>query len=310
MDSLLKPLISFTLRLWLGVWLLVWLSTLMPAHAIGVSVVLSSEHPSYSTVAEAIKQQLAPSVSLHEWQADTLPAALPEDDLLVAIGTKALKTLLQRNLQQPMLASFLPRRSYEETQQSFTHNGNISAVYLDQSMALQLRLIKQLAPHTTTIGSVFGPSSQADSARLYSAAYEQDLELHTVALNPDDNPIAVLQPIIEQSDLFLAIPDQSAFNRASAKWSLFIALRARKALIGFSEKYVDAGALAAVYSTPEQIGRQTAEAVDNYLENGIFPAPAHPRYFTVKVNDNTARLIGWPIPNAEQLTRQLQEWMQ
>jgi ABC-type uncharacterized transport system substrate-binding protein len=69
--------------------------------------------------------------------------------------------------------------------------------------------------------------------------------------------------------------------------------RNRIPLIGFSAAYVKAGALAAIYSTPENIADQLAELTAQSLSAaGAVKQIISPKYFSVSINSRVARSLG------------------
>nr|HPR06509.1 ABC transporter substrate binding protein [Denitromonas sp.] len=86
---------------------------------------------------------------------------------------------------------------------------------------------------------------------------------------------------------------------------LLTAYRHRSPVIGFSPAYVRAGAVMAVYSSPEQMGQQAAEmAVQSLLGNPL-PEARHPAYFSVSVNPHVARSLSIDLPDAATLEAQI-----
>ncbi|WP_201348340.1 ABC transporter substrate-binding protein [Neptunomonas japonica] len=287
--------------------LLLFVPILCQANSISrVTLLLSSKQPVYQLVAKSIHSSLHSSADIEEYTIDSINNISEPPEIVLTIGSTAFEKALNKFKASPIIASFLPRRVYEELlERTLRKPNNTTAVFIDQSMSRQLALARLIVPTGVTIGTVFGASSIHERERLYHAAKKTGFNIKSVALNSDDNPVNTLQPVIQESDVFLAIPDQSAFNRASAKWSLFLALRLKKPLIGFSEKYVDAGALAAVFSSPQQIGKHAAETLNTYLETEVLVGPAHPKYFTVKTNLKSIQTINIQMDDAVILQQQL-----
>ena len=61
-----------------------------------------------------------------------------------------------------------------------------------------------------------------------------------------------------------------------------------------------------IYSTPTQIGQQTADAARITLSGGNLPAPAHPRLFSVGVNIHVARSLGYQIDSEASIKERLE----
>nr|MBL8457364.1 hypothetical protein [Zoogloeaceae bacterium] len=80
--------------------------------------------------------------------------------------------------------------------------------------------------------------------------------------------------------------------------------RQRRPVFAYSKAYVDAGALAAVYSSPADIGRDTAEWLSS-LDGGVtidaLPRPRAPRQFGVAVNRQVARALSLNVPDEASL---------
>ena len=75
-----------------------------------------------------------------------------------------------------------------------------------------------------------------------------------------------LTKVLASADVILAMPDPMIFNNGTIHNILLAAYREERPLIGFSPAYVRAGALAAVYSTPQQIAHQIAETIQRALD--------------------------------------------
>jgi ABC-type uncharacterized transport system substrate-binding protein len=133
------------------------------------------------------------------------------------------------------------------------------------------------------------------------------VELNEAVVDEDANPVPIIEDLIKDNKALLAVYDSVALNPNISKWLLYLAYQHRVPVIGFSRAYVDAGALAAVYSTPEQIGRQAAEIVYDYIEgnSGSLPLQIYPKYFSLGLNRSVARSIGLSLPDEDLLLQQL-----
>jgi ABC-type uncharacterized transport system substrate-binding protein len=80
-------------------------------------------------------------------------------------------------------------------------------------------------------------------------------------------------------------------------------------VIGFSQAYVRAGALAAVHSTANQIGRQAGEWIAElaHTDNWQLGTPRYPRYYSVAVNTQVAQSLNLNVRNENVLLQQLQQ---
>ena len=109
--------------------------------------------------------------------------------------------------------------------------------------------------------------------------------------------------------MLLALPDPLAFNRNTAQSLFLTSYRYRDPVLGYSRSMTRAGALLSLHSSPAQIGRQTAEWVTHALITVPvhLPAPAYPAYFSISINEQVARSLGFTLPSAAELEKRLGE---
>lgn len=275
--------------------------TLPSTHA-SVMIAVSEGNRDYAEVAESVKQSLQRSdasleVTVRPW--GEVNRGLPSQvRLIVSIGSPALSGLADaaasgRIGRVPVVAALLPRSVFE-TQRS-RMPGPATAVVLDQPLARQLALLRYAFPQMRRIGVLLGPDSQQHQAGLEKAAQEQGLQLGIYRVEGEATLYPALQRVLDESDLLLAIPDAAVYNGGSVQNVLLAAYRQKVPLMGFSPAYVRAGALLALYSTPNQIGTQTARLVRTVLSGAAVPAMQYPTDFTVGVNANVARSLGFRL---------------
>ncbi|WP_417228345.1 ABC transporter substrate-binding protein [Amphritea sp.] len=232
--------------------------------------------------------------------------------LLIAIGSKATEFAMQFAAPDSIiLSTFIPSQRYQALSETYAaqltqKRVRSSAIYLDQPLERQLRLATHIMPGIKKLGFTLGPDSQYLLPQLETAAAKINITLKYQTLTLESNPIQRIQPIMESTDLFMVIPDQSTLNRTTAKWLLYMSLRNKVPLLAFSQNYVKAGAVAACITTPEDIGRYTAEQLHLIVE-GTVPPPAHSPYFTIITNPRVAKQLGLPIKTADALQQAIIE---
>nr|WP_067291535.1 ABC transporter substrate binding protein [Marinobacterium profundum] len=275
--------------------------------AVAEPLILMSENSAlYRLVAEEIRRSAKLPLALYS--TENIPSQERLDQgLNIAIGARACEQLLQHSGQADLICTLVPRSTFESLSTLYdSGQRRISAVYLDQPLQRQLRLARLLVPNAKSIGTMFGPFSNASMQMFDQASLREKLTPLSITLDEADNPIERLTPLIQQSDVFLALPDRALFNRSTAKWLLYITLQQKVPVIGFSKTYVEAGALAAVYSTPAQIGQQTGELLRELDLSQPLPPPTYPKYYNVSSNPIVARTLELPEPDDQALYRQLE----
>jgi putative ABC transport system substrate-binding protein len=226
-------------------------------------------------------------------------------ELIVAIGTSAAYEALKEDEKTPLLNIFTPKNAFEALELSMERKTQrpISAIYLDQPLSRLIALGCLLKPGAKTFGTIFGPISQEVQSEALALTQKNGLHLKHNLLSQDDNPVAILKPVVSESDLFIAIPDHAILNRAIAKWILYLSFQQKVPVIGFSKAYTNAGALASVYSSPEGVGKHAGELISSWLkqDDDSIWKPQYPRYYTLSTNPAVARSLGIALPSESEL---------
>ena len=279
---------------------LVWPALAMAAPKQAL-VLLSENSALYQEAANAIREGLeidgrvlVRTQVLSEANLQSLQAT--PDVLLVPLGTKATQAVAQ--LEMPVLAGLVTQATYVKHLQENTRKRQASAVYLEQPLNRYLQLLRLVQPKAKTVGAIFGNVQISDQQLLSNAAQSNGLRLQSARLNNGADLFGVLQSLLPNVDALLLLPDPLVVNRNSVQHLMLSAYRQHVPAIGYSASMVEAGALAAVYSTPQQIGKQMAETIIGMAggRNWDLPLPAYPKYFSIKTNASVARSLEIQVP--------------
>ena len=228
--------------------------------------------------------------------------------LLVTVGTKAAQHAASMVLDMPIIHAMLPYSSYQNISSVHETCASRTAIYIDQPIKRQLNLAKEIFPNLKTYGFLLGEVS--------SKRYEIEKELYEFSAEKIESTIIhesrelawSLRDLSEKAKVFIAINDPLVFNPNNAKWILYMAYQKQRPIIGFSMNYVSAGASAAVYSTPSQLGRQAAELVfEQQNKNECLFEPQYPRYFNVGVNNAVIQSLSGKLLDESYLLKQIQK---
>lgn len=304
--------------------LLGWLGGIAVAHAaVGVLVVLSDGGDTYGQVARAFTDALGEQFptrtrGLDSLSADDLRPVPGETLLLVPIGMKATRFVAD-NLpaRVAVLALLVPRQGFEAISwPAGFGKRRLSAVFIDQPLERSLQLIELLDPRLDRVGVVSSNSGTdtaqellmelAPAAQPVLRAHGQSLRVQ--AVEGGKGVAEALRRLLPNVDVLLLLPDSLVVNSANVQNVLLTSYRYRVPVVGFSPGLVTAGAVAAVYSTPEQIGRAGAELAAAWNPaSGELPAARHASGFDLAVNGRVARSLGLAVPDTRQLRRRLDE---
>jgi putative tryptophan/tyrosine transport system substrate-binding protein len=266
--------------------------------SIQVTIVLSEKRGSYEEFSNALDALLIARHIPHRVIAATDP--IPSSGLLIGVGTKAatavaasdatsvLNVLISKERQLSLLHDF-PARAAAHT---------FAAIYLDQPISRQAHLIAALLPGKKNVGILYSSPPQAPMRQTLKAL---NLNLQEQAVDPATPLPEALAAILSRSEVLLALPDAPVYNDTTIRNILLSTFRSGIPLIGFSQGYVKAGALCAVYSTPKQIASQAALLILQYGVNPQQLVSQYPLEFEVLVNEQVARSLGIKVKGASAL---------
>lgn len=236
-----------------------------------------------------------------------------EPALVITVGVEAAEVAARSAVPAPILCTLIPLPRYEALRarlaQQDVNARRVSAIYLDQAPERQMQLIKSIMPDSRIVATVLGPISRSHELALGSAAKQAGLSLRRAIIDDERDLFRALSDSLDGADVLLAVPDPWVFNQHTAQNILLESYRRRVPLVGYSQAYVDAGAVVAVYSTPEQIGLQAGQVVRSIPREGAWrlPKPSYPKYFTVQGNPRVARSLGLQLPSDRILQRRLSD---
>ena len=239
---------------------------------------------------------------------DVTPHETASDEvkLVITLGAKALSQVMGVAGHPPVVAALIPRQGFERIVANGGKKGStgVTAVYLDQPFSRQLGLLRLVAPNARVLGVVWGPESLAQRSQLLAVLRGTGLQLREAEIAGADSLVSGLKSTISDADVFLAVPDPQVFNAATISDILMMTYRARVPVLAFSPAYTKAGAMASLFTSPQQIGVQAATMAAAYLQSGSLPAADYPNDYAVSVNEYVARSMGFSL-EAQRLRAQL-----
>lgn len=281
----------------------------MGAEGLAVRLIVSEDNAfAIQTAArlEALLKQADAAVLLEE-AGTSIPQGFRR--LWVTVGSRAWRGLGDGGGEAPVLAVGLPRTGYEDRLRTMAPPS--SAVFLDMPPGRIFNLIQAAMPRRTavgmaaSVGTVLGPQSRGQLPRMENSATERGLRLLTEKIERENEVGPAVERLVQQSSVFLAIPDALVHSATTVPPLLLLTYRANVPVVGYSESYLKAGAVLALYATPEQIAQQAFEVVMSYRQGKPLPPPQGPKYFRVGSNETVARSLGLSLPAAAELEERL-----
>ena len=278
------------------------------AQAMEVAVLLSEAEGRGQRFVEALDAALAPGVhrllpaGVAGGDADA--ALLERADLVLAVGHAAAERALRESA-RPVLAVLVALRDVDRLNRAHPERG-LGALVLDQPLERHLRLVRAVLPDAKRVGVLLGPDSvtQLPSLNRAAAALQFQADVHEARQAADLVP--ALDHLLFAGDALLPLPDGLVSGPAAARTILLTSYRHRRPVFAHSAAYVTAGALAAVFSTPEHVAVDVADLLAGATEpSGLVRRIHSPRRFDVAVNRAVARALGLVVADEPALRERI-----
>lgn len=233
-----------------------------------------------------------------------------QPDLIVTVGAIAAETVMQLKPETPMIAVLITDSAFNILTKKYyasrvnAYASNVSVICLDQPTERSITLAKLLVPDANVVGVMTGPASILRKDEVSEYVTAAGMTPNVVNIKLKENPIHTLEPVIKSSDVFIPIPDNRLINIATAKWILQLSYRYKVPVIAYSKTYMDAGALAAIYSSVENVARQTTEFIISEGHNnkgGSYAA----EYFSIRFNYSVASSLNIELQTEQFYRREL-----
>lgn len=275
------------------------------AEPLRVVLVLSDNNALTQSFARTYRQNLPNEIALEVLtRAEDFVREPQGADMIVTVGVKAANWVADRSM-LPLLAAMIPSNSYPQLRAQRQETRQTSAIYLDQPWARQAGLLHAVMPERHKIGVVYSAAARLDVAALRVAISEQGGHLN--AKQTDESLFAGLESVIEGSEVLLAVPDSTIYNSNTIRNILLSSYRRGIPLVGFSAAYVKAGALCAIYSTPEHLAEQAAAATLSFARTHKLSEAQFPALYSIAVNQEVARTLGITLSSTESLREQIEK---
>jgi putative tryptophan/tyrosine transport system substrate-binding protein len=279
----------------------------------GITIVMSAPSEANLEFVETFKVELinAKSTNLRVKvidlsQVEKLVVA-ENSELVIALGVKAIGVASKLKLTTPVLGIFTPLPTFNSLlANSKRALGDFSAIVLDQPYSRRFSLIKTVMPEVKNLGLLIGPNSILEIENIREAGEDAQFNILQENIQKEADLIPHLTNLLETSDALMAVPDALVYTRETVQPILLTSYRYQKPVFGFSQSYVKAGALAAVYSTSKQLAKQAAEiSIKSQQAPGALPPPQAPKYFSVAVNYQVARSLNIEIADENAINKKL-----
>jgi ABC-type uncharacterized transport system substrate-binding protein len=268
-------------------------------------VIITSTNSSFETLTAGIIQKKLESdnaITMLVSADDIATSSNNNKTLYVAIGDYAINKLQEFDenaFALRLTSNKVPGIKYTSAQSDFL---------TIQPACRNIQLIRAISPDWDSVAVLSSHNSLDIASELTRCAIQQNINLKVYAISDESDLLHTLETAIENNRTLLAITDPLIYNSHSVKNILLTAYRHRKPVIGYSESFVRAGAVAAVYTSPRYVGETAARIVSEFLKNNWqFDKNVYlPNDFSVSINRQVATSLELKLPRKEAIKSRIE----
>jgi ABC-type uncharacterized transport system substrate-binding protein len=260
---------------------------------LNIALVLSNNSAPYREFVTTFNHRATTSVQTLVFESpDEYLLNLGNSDIVIAIGMHASEALMS-STKVPLLSVMVPQGAYESlVKTQVKREKALAAIYLNQPWARQIDFLYAVLPRSRRIGALHTAAMVQELREIASEVTRHGGVLVAREVVADASLSASLDSLLQASDVLLALPESTIYNPANIRNILLSTYRQNVPLLGWSQAFVNAGAVAAIFSTPEQLAIQTAVLVSAYQQSGHWPTSQYPAEFNIAINPQVSRSLG------------------
>ena len=275
-------------------------------------VILITSKASYRAAADAAADQLRSQgveaellvLSTKDAQArrerfDKLRKTPP--DVIIAGGARLTSEALAASPNSPVVFMMTPNALDSGFLNAGSkHGGRVAGVPSDVNPKQQIEWIRKTAPDAKRVAVLCSSRSHVTAQALRDAAVRVGVSIVPLTANRDKFPAAIDSLSQGDYDGVLMIPDSQVYNAPNVERLLLWGLRTKRPIWSFSGKVVKAGAFAAVFVDPKDVGVEAARIACEIIR-GKKPEQIGLRYsarLQQAVNSRTAEMVGVSFDSA------------
>ncbi len=260
----------------------------LASNAKDIIVVKSSDNAYFNETINKLKELASKDIHFKVMSPDDLNSEMKpiyQNNIFITLGIRATAKVIKLFPDQLIISTYSTREQIENLSPAGRKH---LAILLDQPLERYLAF-----GHYLTKSSSPGiiNSKQIKLTRQQKHILNRlKLNLSQYQTQRSADLLSTIRHLKRQSDALLMLPNQRLYNRDTLKGVLLTAYRNRIPIISYSPAHVKSGALASIYSSPEDIGRHLSELLSSSMSK---PPKAgqtlhYARYYSIKINRRVA----------------------
>lgn len=271
--------------------------------------VLPEINSKYRELAEATASTIAEQTNISPTVTFVLAKELTRLPLLdaskseyIAIG-EALTATVDTVKRGRIYGAVVPYHKAVETIAAAVETIDLRIISAEQPPRRVAKLTRNILVERASISVLHSKSNDDRVMQLGRGFKAGPIDLVPIDIPDNRNVFDVLAAQINSMQALLAVPDPRGVNRNTARHILRSTHSRKIPVIAYSREFVKSGALAAIYSTPQQFGKQLANIILNANRRQASGERllARPKEYELSVNNRVADTMGLKRQTEEEL---------
>lgn len=271
------------------------------SQALEVAIIKSRDIKPYRVVSDGFRMIIEASIIEYDMEGDmdkgkeiTEKIKADRPDLILAIGTKAALVAYQDIKNVPIVFVMVSRPEVYGL-----IGENITGVSLNIPSYDQLKIMKSVLPGIKNVGIIYNPKISGEIVAIAEKeASRLDLELITGKVNSVKDIPQIIRRLKGSIDALWMVMDETVVDPKALKHIQLFTMRNKIPFMGLSVRFVQDGALFALTSDYQDMGRQASEMANRIIlgESTSDIPISSPEKLMLVLNLKTAKIIDVNFP--------------
>ncbi len=206
--------------------------------------------------------------------------------LIITLGVKAAEYSRQTYPDNTKILAFITALQ----SQQLGLNNNELHLLIEQSPMKYIQFAQTILPHKK-IGILFQKNT-------YDFLANETSDVKFFEVERQSNIILATRQVIKATEVLLALPNKDIYNKHSLKGILLSTFQNGTPLVSYSPAHVKAGALAAIYASPLNLGEHITKSITLLNQSrDILNTRQYAHYYSISINRRVARSLDLFIPD-------------
>ncbi len=216
-------------------------------------------------------------------------------DVAITLGPIATNQVIKLHPELPIVALEMNQSELKAIHHKFAKkNRLITGVFRDQLLDRFAIAINLLVKPQAKVGILLSQSNKFLKHAIEQTLNKYGHEGYIFIVRRNESPQRVLDILAPEVNVIISLFDDQITEDETVKAQMLIAFRHHIPVIGLTRKFIELGAIAAIYSEPFAIGEQAFSLANQALslKTHSLITPVFPEKFSATVNDNVLRSFG------------------